>query len=188
MGGRDTTRATRSGASRENRPAMPPPSSALPSSFTSLYRLFLRTASASVLHHPPAVRHIRRLWRPFFEDGAQAAHLLARSDGASPEFMRVRQWYNTFEQRSTPPCSSVYPSLCLFRSHEPYRVQWTTRLRSSSMQPGRVGSRTHSRSNSPCFGARTYSGSGSITTACSAHGTRRSRASHRSTRPRGGGA
>ncbi|KAM6494008.1 hypothetical protein JOM56_010369 [Amanita muscaria] len=43
----------------------------LVSEFTSLYRLFLRTVSASVLHHPQATRNLRRLWRPVFEAGAR---------------------------------------------------------------------------------------------------------------------
>lgn len=53
----------------------------LPHSFTSLYRLFLRTASASVLHHRAATRNLRALWRPVFEGGANATKQLQQLEG-----------------------------------------------------------------------------------------------------------
>ncbi|PPQ63746.1 hypothetical protein CVT24_004255 [Panaeolus cyanescens] len=43
----------------------------LPATFRSLYRLFLRTSSASVLHHPVARVNLRQRWRPIFEQGAR---------------------------------------------------------------------------------------------------------------------
>ncbi|KAJ3907711.1 hypothetical protein F5879DRAFT_795164 [Lentinula edodes] len=48
----------------------------LPPYFTSLYRLFLRTSSASVLHQSSAVRNIRSLWRPVFTDAARVINKL----------------------------------------------------------------------------------------------------------------
>ncbi|KAJ7750093.1 hypothetical protein DFH07DRAFT_746435 [Mycena maculata] len=42
----------------------------LPPDLTSLYRLFLRTSAASVLHQSRATRALRKLWRPTFEDAA----------------------------------------------------------------------------------------------------------------------
>ena len=50
----------------------------LPANFKSLYRLFLRTASASVLHHPRASRNLRRRWRPTFDDAARVTREVQR--------------------------------------------------------------------------------------------------------------
>ncbi|KAK0227878.1 hypothetical protein IW262DRAFT_1455068 [Armillaria fumosa] len=50
----------------------------LPASFTSLYRLFLRTTSTSVLHHALATRNLRHLWRSSFHDAAKVIHNLQR--------------------------------------------------------------------------------------------------------------
>ncbi|KAH8834362.1 hypothetical protein DL96DRAFT_1456218 [Flagelloscypha sp. PMI_526] len=48
----------------------------------SVYRLFLRSASASVLHHSSATKNLRKLYRPFFRDASSTMHRLA---AASPD-------------------------------------------------------------------------------------------------------
>jgi len=52
------------------------PARKLPPSFTSLYRLFLRTSSAAVLHHEAATRYVRTLWKPTFREAALVVHKL----------------------------------------------------------------------------------------------------------------
>jgi hypothetical protein len=79
---------------------MPPPVLPLPESFTSLYRLFLRAASASVLHHPPAVRNVRSLWRPAFEDGVRAIRYIERV-GNDGQVDATLDWYKEWTTRST---------------------------------------------------------------------------------------
>lgn len=52
----------------------------LPASFTSLYRLFLRTASASVLHHKTARLNLITRWRPIFNAAAKVTKELEYSN------------------------------------------------------------------------------------------------------------
>ena len=73
--------------------------SRLPATFTSLYRLFLRASSASVLHHTVATRNLRRLWRPTFDGAATVAKRLHVSQDVT-ERSRLRDWLNTWEKRS----------------------------------------------------------------------------------------
>ncbi|PCH35723.1 hypothetical protein WOLCODRAFT_140046 [Wolfiporia cocos MD-104 SS10] len=70
----------------------------LPPSFTSLYRLFLRTSAVSVLGHRPAFRQLRILWRPCFESAAQVLHRVQRTSG-DQERERLQRWYNVWEAR-----------------------------------------------------------------------------------------
>jgi len=57
--------------------------SRLPANFRSLYRLFLRTTSAAVLHHPGATKNLRLRWRPLFTETAKVTKEV--EEGASPE-------------------------------------------------------------------------------------------------------
>ncbi|KIJ07362.1 hypothetical protein PAXINDRAFT_90534 [Paxillus involutus ATCC 200175] len=50
--------------------------SRLPPAFTSLYRLVLRSTSASVLHHTIARKNLCKLWRPAFDAAAQVVREL----------------------------------------------------------------------------------------------------------------
>jgi len=74
--------------------------SRLPATFTSLYRLFLRICSASVLHHKPATRNLRQLWRPTFTTAAKVTRELQ----AGPQDANTRKlkedWLTAWEQRS----------------------------------------------------------------------------------------
>ena len=70
----------------------------LPSVFTSLYRLFLRTSSASVLHHKGATRNLRSLWRPTFDGAARVMYQLQDSNDAATQ-KELETWLNVWEQR-----------------------------------------------------------------------------------------
>ena len=72
----------------------------LPPSFTSLYRLFLRTASASVLHHRAATRNLRALWRPLFEGGAKAIRQLQQLEGDDVARKGLEAYFEEWNVRS----------------------------------------------------------------------------------------
>lgn len=74
----------------------------LPREFKSLYRLFLRTVSAAVLHHPQATRNLRRLWRPIFDAGAYVTKKYEKPVGKRsivPQHPFLGQWLKQWEQR-----------------------------------------------------------------------------------------
>ena len=77
----------------------------LPSGFTSLYRIFLRATSASVLHHGPANRSLRRLYRPSFEKAANAIRKLEnlQTEGNAVEAQRIEKWLKIFDERGKEP-------------------------------------------------------------------------------------
>ncbi|KAF9047577.1 hypothetical protein BJ165DRAFT_1526869 [Panaeolus papilionaceus] len=62
----------------------------LPASFRSLYRLFLRTSTASVLHHPVARVNLRQRWRPIFNQGAEMT-----LDVAYPPDTQSSEWVHS---------------------------------------------------------------------------------------------
>jgi hypothetical protein len=70
----------------------------LPTTFTSLYRLFLRICSASVLHHRPATRNLRQLWRPTFDAAAKVTRELHSQDVNTRN--HGEGWLRLWEQRS----------------------------------------------------------------------------------------
>ncbi|KZV66709.1 hypothetical protein PENSPDRAFT_584914 [Peniophora sp. CONT] len=74
--------------------------SKLPSSLTSLYRIFLRASSASVLDQRTARKELRRLWRPNFESAAETARQLERPDLTQTERARREEWLRVWEQRA----------------------------------------------------------------------------------------
>ncbi|KAH7906627.1 hypothetical protein BJ138DRAFT_1015906 [Hygrophoropsis aurantiaca] len=71
----------------------------LPQSFTSLYRLLLRTSSVSVLHKPSASRRLRALWRPTFEHAAQVIRTLQNGSENPGEQEQLQIWLRIWEQR-----------------------------------------------------------------------------------------
>ena len=75
----------------------------LPASFTSLYRLFLRTASASVLHHKTARLNLITRWRPIFNAAAKVTKELEYSspqDNSSSTWRQERvDWLNIWNER-----------------------------------------------------------------------------------------
>jgi hypothetical protein len=72
----------------------------LPSSFTSLYRLFLRTSSTAVLHHRAATRHVRILWKPTFREAAVVIHKLQSPTLGISEKEQLERWRCLWELRS----------------------------------------------------------------------------------------
>lgn len=71
----------------------------LPAEFRSLYRLFLRANSASVLHHSPSKVQLNRLWRPVFDEAALKIHMLQRRDVDPTERGRMVEWFHTWHKR-----------------------------------------------------------------------------------------
>ena len=73
----------------------------LPASFTSLYRLFLRTASASVLHHRSARLNLITRWRPVFDAAAKVTKELEYSPQDSTSTWRQERidWLKIWNER-----------------------------------------------------------------------------------------
>jgi len=72
----------------------------LPPSFTSLYRLFLRVSSASVLHHRAATRYVRTLWKPTFREAAVVIHKLQSPTLGISEKEKLERWRSLWELSS----------------------------------------------------------------------------------------
>ncbi|KAF9059774.1 hypothetical protein BDP27DRAFT_1238110 [Rhodocollybia butyracea] len=81
----------------------------LPPSFTSLYRLFLRTSSTSVLHQSLATRNLRSLWRPVFADAAQVITRLKNSQTSSDR-ETLENWLKNWEEQMDHTLSFLYVS------------------------------------------------------------------------------
>lgn len=71
--------------------------------FTSLYRLFLRTTSASVLHHTAAKRNLRRLWRPTFDNAVQVTKRLENGPKDVTARKELEIWLEVWNNRSQDP-------------------------------------------------------------------------------------
>ncbi|KAN0081455.1 hypothetical protein V8E55_009079 [Tylopilus felleus] len=71
----------------------------LPPSFISLYRLFLRASSASVLHQNEARKQLRRLFRPVFDAAAQVVKDLHSNQLSPSKRIRSECFLDTFQQR-----------------------------------------------------------------------------------------
>jgi hypothetical protein len=84
--------------------------SQLPATFKSLFRLFLRTSSASVLHHSAAARSLRALWRPSFDEAAHAIRQLQDGGHDVAKQDRLRAWLHTWNQRSSACLFLVVPT------------------------------------------------------------------------------
>ncbi|KAH0588626.1 hypothetical protein J132_01613 [Termitomyces sp. J132] len=82
----------------------------LPASFKSLYRLSLRAASASVLHHKVATANLRRLLRPTFDAAARVIRELQNGCHSSPGQERLKIWLNTWEKRMDNTLALLYIS------------------------------------------------------------------------------
>jgi len=72
----------------------------LPRSFTSLYRLFLRASSASVLHHRAATRYVRTLWKPTFREAAVVILKLQSPTLGTSQKERLEKWRSRWELSS----------------------------------------------------------------------------------------
>ncbi|KAJ7350790.1 hypothetical protein DFH08DRAFT_695495 [Mycena albidolilacea] len=82
----------------------------LPSDFTSLYRLFLRTSSASVLHQSKSTKTLRKLWRPTFEDAARATNRLQSNSLSAVRRNEVEIWLRTWHLRIDNTLALLYTS------------------------------------------------------------------------------
>ena len=80
----------------------------LPPEFKSLYRLFLRTVSATVLHHSQATRNLRLLWRPSFDAAAHVTN--QHNDPCTDAAQRTlrKKWLKEWEQRSKLYAKTYY--------------------------------------------------------------------------------
>ncbi|KAF8262196.1 hypothetical protein EI94DRAFT_1603330 [Lactarius quietus] len=76
---------------------LPLPPHKLPPSFTSLYRLFLRTSSAAVLHHKAATRYVRTLWKPPFREASMIIHRLQNPTLDTAEKAQLEKWLCLWE-------------------------------------------------------------------------------------------
>ncbi|THH15066.1 hypothetical protein EW146_g5359 [Bondarzewia mesenterica] len=83
---------------------------ALPPTFTSVYRLFLRASSASVLHHKTATRHLRLLWRPTFREAAKVIRKLQDDHINISERQRCEKWMSRWEQNIDNTLELLYNS------------------------------------------------------------------------------
>ncbi|KAF5365919.1 hypothetical protein D9758_006682 [Tetrapyrgos nigripes] len=85
-------------------------SSSLPASFTSLYRLFLRSTSASVLHHKLARRNLRNLWKPAFVEAAKAVKELQNPSTSSSTRGKLEAWLDVWQRRMDNVLALLYSS------------------------------------------------------------------------------
>ncbi|KAJ7251143.1 hypothetical protein B0H12DRAFT_1018698 [Mycena haematopus] len=82
----------------------------LPSDFTGLYRLFLRTSSASVLHQNKSTKALRRLWRPAFEDAARVTNRLQDNSLSASRRNELEVWLQTWHLRIDNTLALLYTS------------------------------------------------------------------------------
>ncbi|KAF8957341.1 hypothetical protein BDZ97DRAFT_112138 [Flammula alnicola] len=80
----------------------------LPASFRSLYRLFLRTSSAVVLHHPRASRNLRRRWRPVFDEAAKVTREVQHDSYSSERSKDRVEWLKTWHSRMDNTLEFLY--------------------------------------------------------------------------------
>ncbi|KAJ7099358.1 hypothetical protein B0H15DRAFT_543879 [Mycena belliarum] len=84
--------------------------SRLPADFTSFYRLFLRTSSASVLHQPRAVKSLRKLWRPTFDDAARTTARLQTDELSALDRSDMETWLKIWHRRMDNTLAMLYTS------------------------------------------------------------------------------
>ncbi|KAJ6491603.1 hypothetical protein C8R47DRAFT_434501 [Mycena vitilis] len=82
----------------------------LPSSFTSLYRLVLRTTSASVLHQNKATKNLRKLWRPAFDDAARVTTELQGNAISAVHRSELEVWLQIWHRRMDHTLALLYTS------------------------------------------------------------------------------
>ena len=81
----------------------------LPSSFTSLYRLFLRASSASVLHHRVATHNVQILWKSTFREAAVVIHKLQSPTLGVSEKKQLERWRSIWELSSEFHVGILFP-------------------------------------------------------------------------------
>ena len=75
------------------------PLSPLPPHFFSLYRLFLRSTTASVLSHTEATSTLRSIWRPVFVQAATVMRQLERDRPSAEQREALTHWLTQWETR-----------------------------------------------------------------------------------------
>ncbi|KAH9856741.1 hypothetical protein C2E23DRAFT_721745 [Lenzites betulinus] len=84
--------------------------SPLPPTFRSLYRLFLRATSASVLSHREATSRLRQIWRPVFDHAACAIYKIENNSLSADQRVVVMEWYRHWENRMDNTALLLYSS------------------------------------------------------------------------------
>ena len=84
------------------------PARKLPPSFTSLYRLFLRTSSAAVLHHGAATHYVRTLWKPTFREAAVVVHKLQSPTLGTSEKEQLEKWHSRWESSGECQANTLF--------------------------------------------------------------------------------
>lgn len=105
-------------------------------SLRSVYRLFLRTSSASVLHKPGATKNLRKLYRPYFRGISKIMSQLSTSGKSDAQLEAwVKEWhirmdntlslhYASTHSRGLP--HSVLSNLALLLNDEQHRLNRTS--------------------------------------------------------------
>jgi len=110
----------------------------LPASFTSLYRLFLRTASAAVLHHRSARINLITRWRPIFDAAARVTKELEYSPQSSSVWRQARiDWLAVWNERIDRTLALLYTS-CHSRGLPHQLIRNLAYLRGSQRQKIRL--------------------------------------------------
>ncbi|KAJ6490278.1 hypothetical protein C8R47DRAFT_1014431 [Mycena vitilis] len=128
-----------------------PCSRSMSPSFISLYRLALRTTSASVSHQNRVTKSLRKLWRPAFEDAARTTTQLQGSSLSTAHRTDLEVWLQIWHHRMDNTLALLYTSsktrglshrltrnLALLISGEQIRInrpklpQWKPRLPSGA--------------------------------------------------------
>ncbi|KAJ7072891.1 hypothetical protein C8F01DRAFT_264879 [Mycena amicta] len=77
---------------------------------TSLYRLFLRTCSASVMQQKRSTQTLRKLWRPTFVDAARATTQLQSNSLSAAERNELETWLRDWHLRIDNTLALLYTS------------------------------------------------------------------------------
>jgi len=83
----------------------------LPRTVTSVYRLFLRTSSAAVLHNVRACTNLRKRWRPSFDGVAKIVKELQQPPSDAPDNWKAEkiEWLKVWNERSKSSLESRAP-------------------------------------------------------------------------------
>ncbi|KAF7290101.1 hypothetical protein HMN09_01315300 [Mycena chlorophos] len=80
----------------------------------SAYRLFLRTCSASVLHHPYSTKTLRKMWRPSFADAVRVTKRLQENQAnetlSATERNDLETWLSEWNLRIDNVLALLYSS------------------------------------------------------------------------------
>ena len=84
---------------------MTAPGVSLPSAFTSLYRLFIRSTATAVLDDPRSTKVLRTLYQPCFREAAGVIRRLQISENLPEQERRALQvWLSHWQNRGTRSC------------------------------------------------------------------------------------